>query len=151
MSFVMHEMEYVSAIWNMVGPGRELLAMLYWNKAEPDQWVLTYRFRYYGRDRGDPFKDEDEKSWYTVKPIAEKNTEAAMRELVEAEMLPMLLARGFGGPWETIDVRGSVDEAVGKLRSQSWAHISTLATGSEGNAEEGRVEAVDVTKPQGSA
>lgn len=44
--------------------GGDVMMMIWRYEDEPEIWNVTIRYRYYARDNGDPFHDEDRKNWY---------------------------------------------------------------------------------------
>ena len=57
--------ESIRGIWYCVLMPDEQDFLLALNCIAEEEYVITYRFRYYNSD--DPFDDEDEKNWYSCK------------------------------------------------------------------------------------
>lgn len=107
------------------GPhGGDTSGLLWRFNATPEDWILTFRFRYYN-STGNPSDPKDRKSW---RVMTFKGNEAKAEESIAGICSTLSgLATVLGGgasPWQRLVIKGEVD-AWARLVEQglpSWLH-----------------------------
>lgn len=118
------------------GNGGDMTGLLWRFEATPEDWVFTYRFRYYAGPNNGAWDGRDRKSWYA---IPTKGTEATILNKI-TEMIPeMTLGAAilFGAmplkpKWFLI--HGDSDKAGNMLMNNppSWMHRREIAVSKDG-------------------
>lgn len=112
--------EYLLAMWFVGGAEGDWLAAVYRDKGDPN-WRLTYRFRYYeGKQSGDPFTDDDRKSWYEARISGDASEESLISKV---NGVASLTALRFGGEVDCVEVRGTPALLQGKIADRPWLHV----------------------------
>lgn len=123
---------YLVKIWYVAWEGGDWMASIWKDTLADAEFKLEYRFRYYGTEHvpgGDPFTDEDRKSWYSGTVKAPED-EAVQKMDLTASLLAAARAAQHGDLKfaDSLDVRGGV-EAFAKLATKSrkpWLHTRRM-------------------------
>ncbi len=113
MTIEIHPDGYYVGLWYLAGRGEDFLACA---EKRDEQWLLTYRFRYY--NSADPWDGKDEKNWYrAARPVSEM-PEERFRDSVTMTVDLMVLA-GYMAPGKKPWVRYTRDGA--QLRDEFFS------------------------------
>lgn len=103
-----------------------MIFMLWRFNATPQEWVNTYRFRYYADNKA--FDSDDRKAWYAVK--FEGTEAAAEKQMTKFLNRLVRMTRAFCNqnlpPYQTLMLRGDMDQVARIVlqKRPSWMHMN---------------------------
>lgn len=117
--------ERIIAIWFFpIDDDSDFMAGLSWEteemaKAGKGNVNLIYRFRYYDKERGDPFTGNDKKNWYSgvIATEDKEGTLTGVRECIR------VMADVKGQIAEEILNTDGMDQVMRDMEAKSWAHF----------------------------
>ena len=113
---------YIIGMWFVAMDQKDWMAMVYTDDPEKKKWQLTYRWRYYGKDHGDPFKDEDRKSWY-----GGEITDTEDSVILKLDSMAHLIAETMEGQYYFAEMKSDDPVAnIGVLTMHPWAHMKKV-------------------------
>ena len=126
----------VHTIW-FVGWGYgDFMAYVFKRPGEP--WIGEYRFRYHtAPTTGDPFNEDDEKSFYTYHA---NNADDPPDPLVAMmEMVCSMTAQHYQADlFDTLEIKGTSEDAMRELEKQSWCFMKRAKSPKEVNDADGQ-------------
>jgi hypothetical protein len=114
---------HLTAMWFVGNETGDWMGVVYREKISGD-WVLAYRWRYCeGKQVGDPFKDQDRKSWYEGRSPDEPGIEAKLSGMMD--FVADLNALRYGEKVDRMDVGGPPELFAQKAAGRTWIHFRT--------------------------
>jgi len=91
---------------------------------EPMNWHMTYRFRYYADDSGDPNHPEDQRSWYYANVPNQSEAEA----LQGIDRFCKTVSSLDSARYDILEIRGTVDRCFEIMQGElpEWLHMTKV-------------------------
>lgn len=125
------------------GKGGDVAGLIWRFSDKPDDWILTYRFRYYAGENNNAWDGADRKQWYAVRvECTEEEVGRKAEALVDGMgLIGLALCGGLPGAPEWVKIQGDYLKAGDVLHNNppAWMH-SRVATKDE---KTGRVTKIE--------
>lgn len=112
------------------GHGGDVTGMLWRYDADPEEWVFTYRFRYYAGKNNNAWDERDRKTWYAVKGSGaeQEMADKAKAAMTSIALVGMMLFKAVPLPAEWFIISGDSEKAYDLLQKNppSWMHGRTI-------------------------
>lgn len=116
--------------------GGNITGMLWRFDGTPNNWVLTFRYRYYASKNNGAWDDRDRKSWYAMRaPGAEEEISRKLNELMTGfSLLGMRVFHALPLPMDWFLIQGDSEKAHDLLTTKPphWMHSRKIEMRDDG-------------------